>query len=816
MVQQHLIVHRLWTQAVCHIQRQRRWKRLGSDFRRGCCYNMMKMIRPFTVTTEKHSKVTMRISERKCPFIVTNVCSMAQPTCEKESPGQDEDLLVVSQERRELSVEDLQENSGSQEHIPDGNVNETETKQDRCMENWLEDGLGNLFEESQSSKEGSTRKPGKSKQVKSPVDRGIIDHTEDGPSKSKKKKRRASKAAETPDHFIALQISNPKIQKGFADIQEKIISQSSPLKDAMVSVKKLHVTVMPVCLPTPDRIDRAKTALEVSAARLSADYRDRLVVLGVAGLGHFRNSVLFAKVTPSDPTQHDVLQNISDVVNDSFAENEIINTDKRSDFKPHITIAKMSKNFRKLRQKGIKKIDPSLYEDEVDRHFGHQVLTTVQLCSMFKQDKVTGYYKILQEASFGPREISKMTIEQQFTVTSAADILVQWSVKSAMDRCLAVSHSAGDKTSNIKSEESRQPETDHLTDLCEDEHCTVHQVKLDTESDLCTTSVKDSTATLDINDSKTYQIDSVSKEEVVSVSAKMSEEESSPDGSSNVKDCPDGSSNVKDCPDGSSNVKDCPDGSSNVKDCPDGSSDVKDCPDGSSDVKDCPDGSSDVKDCPDGSSDVKDCPDGSSDVKDCPDGSSDVKDCPDGSSDVKDCPDGSSDVKDCPDGSSDVKDCPDGSSDVKDCPDGSSDVKDCPDGSSDVKDCPDGSSDVKDCPDGSSDVKDCPDGSSDVKDCPDGSSDVKDCPDGSSDVKDCPDGSSDVKDCPDGSSDVKDCPDGSSDVKDCPDGSSDVKDCPDGSSDVKDCPDGSSDVKDCPDGSSDVKDCPDGSSDVKD
>lgn len=52
---------------------------------------------------------------------------------------------------------------------------------------------------------------------------------------------------------------------------------------------------------------------------------------------------------------------------------------------------------------GITKIDPSLYEDLVDRHLGREVVTSLQLCSMFKKNELTGYYKILHQASFGKK-----------------------------------------------------------------------------------------------------------------------------------------------------------------------------------------------------------------------------------------------------------------------------------------------------------------------------------------------------------------------------------------------------------------------------
>lgn len=321
-------------------------------------------------------------------------------------------------------------------------------------ESWMELGLVNLYEES-SELSISTQDPG-SADHQAMVGRfegstskaASQDEVEGGLSKRGRKKAKVkekSHKSEAPDHFIALQITNPKIHSSFEDIQEIIVYRSPAMKDAMVSVRKLHITVMPMCLPTEDHIARAKAALDLCADRLQTDYSDGLMVLDVAGIAHFRNNVLFAKVLPSDPNQPNLLQHISDVVHSSFAENEIKNTDKRKAFSPHITIAKLSKNFPKLKKKGITKIDPSLYEDLVDRHLGREVVTSLQLCSMFKKNELTGYYKILHQASFGPRKISQLSINE-LTSTSAADVLVQWSMKSAMDELRTMSCVASDTT----------------------------------------------------------------------------------------------------------------------------------------------------------------------------------------------------------------------------------------------------------------------------------------------------------------------------------------------------------------------------------
>nr|XP_033795070.1 A-kinase anchoring protein 7 isoform X5 [Geotrypetes seraphini] len=42
--------------------------------------------------------------------------------------------------------------------------------------------------------------------------------------------------------------------------------------------------------------------------------------------------------------------------------------------------------------KGLKKIDPSLYEDFKNHYFGDETVTNLDLCSMLKKKQPNGYY----------------------------------------------------------------------------------------------------------------------------------------------------------------------------------------------------------------------------------------------------------------------------------------------------------------------------------------------------------------------------------------------------------------------------------------
>lgn len=62
--------------------------------------------------------------------------------------------------------------------------------------------------------------------------------------------------------------------------------------------------------------------------------------IDIAGIGHFRNEVVFAKI--ASETQVDRLQNIAEIVEECMLGKMLVSADSKG-FKPHATIAKLSK-----------------------------------------------------------------------------------------------------------------------------------------------------------------------------------------------------------------------------------------------------------------------------------------------------------------------------------------------------------------------------------------------------------------------------------------------------------------------------------------
>lgn len=86
------------------------------------------------------------------------------------------------------------------------------------------------------------------------------------------------------------------------------------------------------------------------------------------------------------------MRKVADVVRTHFTAAGLPSTDPGEEFKPHVTLMKLSR-APVLRKQGIKKIDASLYEEQVDGDFGVESVGKIQLCSMtLPKDKETGYY----------------------------------------------------------------------------------------------------------------------------------------------------------------------------------------------------------------------------------------------------------------------------------------------------------------------------------------------------------------------------------------------------------------------------------------
>lgn len=218
----------------------------------------------------------------------------------------------------------------------------------------------------------------------------------DEETRTKKQNKKPSKPIS--NYFISIQFSDIEISTNLKDVQKSIMKKNGNYSLAVVPLHSLHMTLDVMHLVGDEDIERARAALDRSAIKLKPKYEKELLELPLKGLGNFKNSVVFAKVQPGDHVAK--LEEIVEEIQAQFFAEGLVR--KQSNFKPHVTLMKLSRVGKKLTKKtGLKKIYPDVYDEFIDSYFGCQPVGSVQLCSMLKQKGISGYYHVEHEIHFG-------------------------------------------------------------------------------------------------------------------------------------------------------------------------------------------------------------------------------------------------------------------------------------------------------------------------------------------------------------------------------------------------------------------------------
>ncbi|XP_072499432.1 A-kinase anchoring protein 7 isoform X2 [Notamacropus eugenii] len=208
-----------------------------------------------------------------------------------------------------------------------------------------------------------------------------------GKEDSMKKKNRKKKDYQ-PNYFLSIPITNKEITRGIETLQNTIIQQDKRLSKVMSNCGSFHVTLLVMHLPNEEEVNIGIGALLETKALIEEILQGRDLNLPFQGIGNFGNQVGFVKLAEGDHLA--TLLEIAEAAKRTFQEKGISAGENRS-FKPHLTFMKLSKS-PELRRKGVKKIDPKLYEEFVDHKFGEESLYRIDLCSMLKRKQSNGYY----------------------------------------------------------------------------------------------------------------------------------------------------------------------------------------------------------------------------------------------------------------------------------------------------------------------------------------------------------------------------------------------------------------------------------------
>lgn len=209
-------------------------------------------------------------------------------------------------------------------------------------------------------------------------------------------KGKASKPSRkvVPNHFVAIQIKNPKIHEQVARVQQMILTQNQALEKAIIALPTLHITlaVMQFDAEDDEVIGRTANAMDEALAKIRPNLTDEPLNFVLRGIDHFSNKVLFAQVDGKETVDRMIW--ISKIVKEAFATNGVAVTDE--ELKAHLTIMKLS-NLSFKERKIVRKIDPTLYAEMLDCEFGDETVTSLQLLAMNVPKDANGYYHCVKQ-----------------------------------------------------------------------------------------------------------------------------------------------------------------------------------------------------------------------------------------------------------------------------------------------------------------------------------------------------------------------------------------------------------------------------------
>ncbi|XP_047614608.1 A-kinase anchoring protein 7 isoform X1 [Phacochoerus africanus] len=215
-----------------------------------------------------------------------------------------------------------------------------------------------------------------------------------------KKKKKREKDYQ-PNYFLSIPITNKEIVKGIKILQNEIIQQDQRLAKAMSRDGSFHITLLVMKLLNEDEVNIGIDALLELKPFIEEILQGKPLTLPFEGVDTFGNQVGFVKLAEGDHINP--LLEIADTAKRTFQEKGVLAGESKT-FKPHLTFMKLSRTPW-LRKKGVKKIDPKVYEKFISHRFGEEVVHCIDLCSMLKKKQSNGYYHCESSIVIGKKPV---------------------------------------------------------------------------------------------------------------------------------------------------------------------------------------------------------------------------------------------------------------------------------------------------------------------------------------------------------------------------------------------------------------------------
>jgi len=202
--------------------------------------------------------------------------------------------------------------------------------------------------------------------------------------KEKGKEKETAKAKWT--HFVALPIENREVLASLENLQHQVVTSSPALKPGLISKQKFHASLAIVGCADGAALERARDALLACAPELQALFaKQGGAKFKIQGVGHFRNSVLWAGVEDSK-----TLQAMAAILQKRLKEagpGVVVQGNDGSEdveLQGHVTLMKTS-FFSGNQRAALTKKDKNLsvFAGQWKKHvFGTEIASALQLCAM--------------------------------------------------------------------------------------------------------------------------------------------------------------------------------------------------------------------------------------------------------------------------------------------------------------------------------------------------------------------------------------------------------------------------------------------------
>ena len=200
----------------------------------------------------------------------------------------------------------------------------------------------------------------------------------------------------TPSHFVAIRLSDGSIRSSVKENVHQAADHDERLEPRdLVSLKKLHLSLLGIHLRDEEQIEKAKTTLQQCITEILSVLPSGAFTLKFKGLAYFPGSRQQRRVLNVIPDKFaegiESLNAVASVVRGIFTKKGIPPTDKK-EFQPHVAVIK-------LNDEEDREIPEESFEKCINLNYGQQQVSSLYLCKIGTTAK-DDFYEVVEEIDF--------------------------------------------------------------------------------------------------------------------------------------------------------------------------------------------------------------------------------------------------------------------------------------------------------------------------------------------------------------------------------------------------------------------------------